>query len=282
MRRREAVEHIEKQFLISERRACVIIGQSRSTQRIKYHENTGEIRLLKRIDELVKENPRSGYRNISGMLRLEGWSVNNKRVYRLWRREGYRVPKAKKKNILGGSAKNACNKKIALFPNDIWTYDFIFDRLSDGRALKILVITDEYTREVLLLEVGISVNGTSVVNALNKLTKIRGLPCHVRSDNGSEFISKAVKQWFLSTGSSSLYIEKGSPWQNGYAESLNSRFRDECLNMNMFYTMKEAREIIGNWQITYNERRPHSALGGLPPSVFARKVHEQRSGCHFS
>jgi transposase InsO family protein len=206
------------------------------------------------------------------MLRLEGWAVNVKRVHRLWKREGYRVPRCRKKRIACGQAAHACNKRIALFRNDVWTYDFIFDRLADGRALKILAVTDEYTRQSLALEAGISINGSTVVSVLNKIAAEHGFPAHIRSDNGPEFIGRAVKQWLAGTATQGLYVEPGSPWQNGYAESLNSRFRDECLNMHMFYTLKEARAIISEWQRKYNERRPHSALGGLPPKVFAARL----------
>jgi transposase InsO family protein len=206
------------------------------------------------------------------MLRLEGWRVNVKRVHRLWKQEGYRVPRCRKKRVASGQASHACNKKSSLFHNDVWTYDFIFDRLADGRALKILAVTDEYTRQSLALEAGISMNGSAVVSVLNKIAAEHGFPAHIRSDNGPEFIGRAVKQWLTGTATQGLYVEPGSPWQNGYAESLNSRFRDECLNMHIFYTLKEARAIISEWQRKYNERRPHSALGGLPPKVFAARL----------
>lgn len=186
------------------------------------------------------------------------------------------MPPLRKKKRASGVADNACNKKRALFRNDIWTYDFIFDRLENGRALKVLALTDEYTRESLALEVGTSADGATVVAVLDRVSKERGFPRHVRSDNGSEFVSRAVKNWFSASGVQGLYVEKGAPWQNGYAESFNSRFRDECLNMYQFQTVHEAKVLIGDWQKKYNERRPHSALGNLPPAEFAK-----RCGTHY-
>lgn len=226
---------------------------------------------MKRIDELVRENPRFGYRRIASMLCQEGWKVNLKRVYRLWRSKGYRVEAHKNKKVFSGSGANACNRRRASFRNDIWAYDFIFDRLENGRPLKILAVTDEYTRESLALEVGRSIPGSRVIEILNELVLARGLPRGIRSDNGPEFIGKAVGNWLKATGVEGLHVEKASPWQNGYAESFNSRFRDECLNMNQFFTLQEARILINEWQTKYNEIRPHGALSGLPPAEFARR-----------
>jgi transposase InsO family protein len=160
--------------------------------------------------------------------------VNVKRILRLWKLEDYRVPPRRKKRLAHGQAANVCNKKIALFRNDVWTYDFIFDRLAYGWALKIPAVTDEYTRQSPALEAGISMNGNDVVSILNKIAAEHGFPAYIRSYNGPEFIGRAVKQRLAATVSQGLYVEPGSPWQNGYAESPNSRFREECLNMPMF------------------------------------------------
>ena len=230
-----------------------------------------ERRLLEDIEELVRVNPRFGSRRVTDCLRLAGWDVNHKRIHRLWKREGYRVPQAKKKKRGVGVGLNACDKRRAESMNDVWTWDFIFDRLEDGRQLKVLTVTDEYTRESLAIEAGRSFNGAQVVEVLKRIGRERGVPGHIRSDNGSEFIGRQVKDWLASTGAEGLYIEGGAPWQNGYAESFNSRFRDECLNMNVFYTVKEAREIIRMWRKQYNEKRPHSSLGGLTPKMFATR-----------
>ena len=263
--------HIEEQFEVSQRRACSIVGQPRSTQRLPKPDTNKEDELIKRIDTFVRENPRYGYRRITDLLRLEGWQINPKRVHRIWKQKGYRVPPARKKSRSSGKSQNACDKRKALFPNDVWAYDFIFDRLENGRPLKILAITDEYTRESIGIEVGNSITGSNVVEILNQLVLERGLPLKIRSDNGSEFICGAVSKWMKIMGVQPLNVEKASPWQNGYAESFNSRFRDECLNTNQFYTIKEATIIIKEWQKKYNEKRPHSGLGGLTPKEFARR-----------
>lgn len=256
----------------------MIAGQPRSTQRLPAPDSNKDKALVKRIEMLVRENPRFGYRRITAMLRFEGWAINSKRVYRVWRDEGYRVEPSQKKRHVSGASTNACNKRRAKFPNDIWAYDFVFDRLENGRPLKILAITDEYTRESLALEVDQSIPGAKVVEILNGLVAERGLPTGIRSDNGSEFLSMAVKGWLKATGVEGLNVEKASPWQNGYAESFNSRFRDECLNMNQFFTLKEAKVLISDWQTKYNEIRPHSGLSGLAPAEFAKRVKKGGAG----
>lgn len=256
---------------MSQRRACTVTGQPRSTQRLPQTASSRENVLVSRIDALVLENPRFGYRRITELLRIEGWRINPKHVHRIWKEKGYRVPPAQKKCRASGNARNACDKRRACFPNDIWAYDFIFDRLENGRPIKILAITDEYTRESLAIEAARSIKGSQVVEILNRLVRERGLPGNIRSDNGSEFIGGEVAAWLKRTGVKGLNIEKGSPWQNGYAESFNSRFRDECLNMNQFYTIEEARILIKDWRSKYNEKRPHSALGGMCPAEFARQ-----------
>lgn len=277
-KRRDAVHHLEKMFAVSQRRACAITGQPRSTQRLTPPSANKEEALARRIEALVRENPRFGYRRITAMLRLEGWQINAKRVYRIWRREGYRVGPHKKKRRTSGFPVNACNNRRARHRNDIWAYDFVFDRLENGRPLKILAITDEYTRESIALEVAQSITGAKIVEILNNLVSERGVPTGIRSDNGSEFLGSAVSSWLAATGVEGLNVEKASPWQNGYAESFNSRFRDECLNMNQFFTINEARTLIREWQKKYNERRPHSALSGLPPAEFAKRCQHVVAG----
>ena len=202
------------EFQVSERRVCTVTGQARSTQRRVPPKNKEECRLVARVDALVREN-RCGCRRITAILELEGWRNNLKRVHRLWKQEGYRVPPLHKKKWASGMAGNACNKKRALFRNDIWTYDFIFARLENGRALKVLALTDEYTRESLALEVGTAARGDAVAAVLDRVSRERGFPRHVRSDNGSEFVSRAVKNWFSASGVQGLYVEKGAPWHSG-------------------------------------------------------------------
>jgi putative transposase len=269
--RREAVTHLEDAFAVSERRACVVAHQHRSTQRYTPQERDGDRALVTRLRELVGENPRRGCRYLSALLRQEGWGVNYKRVHRLWKREGYRVPRKRHKKRAVGDASNACDKRAATHANDVWTWDFIHDRLVDGRALKCLTILDEYTRECLELGMGRSIRGGEVLDALGRLMSERGAPGHIRSDNGPEFIATQVTTWLADLGVQTLYIEPGAPWQNGFAEAFNSRLRDEFLEMNYFTTLAHAQELARRWKEHYNTTRPHSSLNYLTPAEFARR-----------
>ena len=261
----------QHRFCVSERRACKTLGQSRSTQRYKPTERDDEQALIQRILELVREFPRYGYRMITRLLRQEGWSVNFKRVYRVWKQEGLKVPikKAKKRRL--GDKCGGIGRRRAEHPNHVWSVDFIFDRTRNGRPLKILALIDEYTRECLALEVGRRCTGDNIVELLVDVFAIRGVPEFIRCDNGPEFISCRVRTFLEGIDVKTSYIEPGSPWENGYVESFNSRLRDECLACEEFLTMSEAQEVIGNWRQTYNHRRPHSSLGGLPPAEFAAR-----------
>nr|WP_246146457.1 IS3 family transposase [Rubripirellula lacrimiformis] len=268
-RRRDAVCKLQHSFAVSERRACRTLGQPRSSQRYAAKTNEEEPRLIARILELVGEFPRYGYRQITRLLRQEGWRVNFKRVYRLWKQEGLKVPVKKAKKRRMGNADGGINRRAAERPNHVWSIDFIFDRTENGRSLKILSLIDEFTRECIALEVGRKFTGDDLVHLLSELFVIRGVPSFIRSDNGPEFISKSVRSFldFIEVGTS--YIEPGSPWQNGYVESFHSRFRDECLACELFGSLAEAQAVIESWRQTYNHRRPHSGLGGLTPAEFA-------------
>ena len=221
------------------------------------------------MHKLVRENPRRGCRYITTLLRRKGWRVNYKRVHRIWKKEGFKVPiKRRKKRAIGDSS-NACDKRVATKKNDVWTWDFIHDRTVDGRQLKCLDIIDEYTRECLSLEMSRSFKTSDVLDILSVLIGEHGPPKHIRSDNGSEFIAEKMKKWLEIVGVETMYIEPGAPWQNGYAESFNSRFRDEFLEMNYFYTLKEAQQLTKAWKEKYNTKRPHSSLGDMTPKEFA-------------
>jgi len=224
---------------------------------------------VERMLALVRAHPRYGYRRIWALLRREGFGVNRKRVYRLWRREGLRVPqKARKKRHLGQSA-NGCARRRAEHADHVWAWDFIFDRTTGGRSLKWLSIVDEYTRECLSLVVARSITAQDVVDVLAELFVVRGVPGHLRSDNGPEFIAEALRRWLAWTDAKTLYIAPGAPWENGYAESFHSRLRDELLNVEEFTSVAEARIFAERWQLEYNHRRPHSALGYQTPAEFA-------------
>jgi transposase InsO family protein len=225
--------------------------------------------------ELVREHPRYGYRRVWAILtKLEGWPVNRKRIYRLWRQEGLKVPqKRHKKRRLGQSA-NGCIRRRAMHKDDVWTWDFIFDVTANGRSLKWLSIVDEFTRECLALEVGRTMRATDVIDVLMELAPIRGLPQHIRCDNGPEFIAQAIRSWLATSKVGSLYIEPGSPWQNGYAESFHARLRDELLGVEVFQSVAEAKMLATQWRLEYNHRRPHSSLGYVPPAAFAASLAE--------
>jgi putative transposase len=228
-----------------------------------------EGRLVARMHELVLRYPRYGYRMIAAKLRQEGWHVNFKRIYRLWRREGFKVPKKTRKRRRLGHSGNSCVRRKAAHKDHIWTWDFIHDRTTAGRPLKWLGITDEYTRECLALEVDRSITAECVLDVLLNLFLTRGVPKHIRSDNGPEFISAAIGKYLKQTGVEALYIEPGSPWENGYAESFFSRLRDELLNCEEFADLAEARWFAKRRKEEHNEERPHSSLGYQTPSEFA-------------
>lgn len=262
---------LEEGFAVSERRACTVSGQPRSTQRYAAKASDDEAALLADMARLVGENPRRGCRYISKVLREEGWEVNYKRVHRLWKREGYKVPvKRRKKRAVGHDA-NACDKRTATRKDDVWTWDFVHDRLVDGRAVKCLTLVDEYTRECLALTVARSITGKHLLDTLGQVIGERGILGHLRSDNGPEFVATQVKNWVESLGVETMYIAPGAPWQNGYAESFNSRFRDEFLEMNYFHTMAEAKELARRWKEHYNHKRLHGSLGYKTPADFARR-----------
>ena len=254
---------------MSQRRACKTLGQPRSTQRYQASEKEDEQRLVGRILELVGEFPRYGYRMITRLLRQEGWQVNFKRIYRIWKREGLKVPVKKTKKRRLGDCNGGIRRRRAERLNHVWSVDFIFDRTANGRPLKILSLIDEFTRECIALEVNRKFTGDDLVTLLVDLFAIRGRPQFIRSDNGPEFVSKRVREFLTLIDVGTSYIEPGSPWENAYVESFHSRFRDECLACEAFATLAEAQVVIESWRQTYNHRRPHSGLGGLTPAEFA-------------
>jgi len=246
-----------------------VLGQPRSTQRHRPKVRDDEPALLSRIEALVQRHPRYGYRRIWALLRAEGWRMNRKRVYRLWKTKGYKVPRKQVKRRRVGISANGIVRHRATGINDIWCWDFVHDRDEKGRALKWLMIEDEFTREGLALEVARSIKAEDVLDVLSELMAIRGAPQHIRSDNGPEFIARSIRRFLAQAGVQTLYIEPGAPWQNGYAESFNSRLRDELLSQEMFADVKEAASLADHWRNHYNHRRPHSSLGYMTPAAFA-------------
>lgn len=261
--------HVQGHCGVSQRRACRTLGMARSTQRYLVRDRDDEGQLIRAIHELVRQHPRYGYRQVHRCLRAKGWRVNRKRVYRLWRKEDLKVPQKQHKKRRLGVKENGIVRLAAQRPNHVWAWDFVHDRTADGRALKYLVVIDEYTRECLALEVGRRYRSREVVRVLDELMLIRGVPEHIRSDNGSEFISKSVRKWMKDAGVAALYVQPGSPWENGYVESFNGRLRDELLNAELFMSVAEAKHLATHWRLEYNHRRPHGSLGGLTPAGFA-------------
>ena len=224
---------------------------------------------MTRMHELVRQYPRYGYRRIWALLRLEGRRVNRKRIHRLWKREHFKVPKKQHmKRHLGCSA-NSIVRRQAECKDHVWCWDLIHDSDERARPLKWLSIVDEFTRECLALEVERSITSLEVIDLLAELFIIRGVPRYIRSDNGPEFIANAVRSYLERADVGTLYVEKGSPWENGYAESFHSRVRDELLNVELFLDLPDATEHAGRWKNDYNHRRPHSSLGYVPPATFA-------------
>jgi transposase InsO family protein len=250
-----------------------VLGQARSTQH-RVHEISGEeARLVADITELATKYGRYGYRRITAILNNEkGWQVNHKRVERIWRNEGLKVPQKQPKR---GRLWLSDGSRIRLRPehkDHVWSYDFVTTRTSDGRAFKMLTIIDEFTRECLAILVERRITSEDVINQLYTLFLLRGVPEHIRSDNGPEFTAKAVRSWLAEMNVKTLFIEPGSPWENGYIESFNGKLRDELLNREIFTTLTEAKVLIAEWRKEYNQVRPHSAKGYKPPAPEAKMI----------
>jgi transposase InsO family protein len=219
-----------------------------------------------RVIELATQYGRYGYRRITALLRREGFKVNHKRVERIWRQEGLKVPQKQPKRGRLWLNDGSCIRLRSEHKDHVWSYDFVTARTSDGRAFRILTMLDEYTRECLAILVGRRITSQDVIDQLFKLFIFRGIPEHIRSDNGPEFTAKAVRRWLARLGVKTLFIEPGSPWENGYIESFNGKLRDELLNREVFTTLLEAKILTEQWRNEYNEFRPHSALGYRPPA----------------
>ncbi len=270
---RAAAGHLKETYQVSERRAGQVLGRPRSTLRYRPRERSQEAPLVKAIRRLARKHPRYGYRRIYVLLERGGWQVNLKRVHRLWRELQLQRPvrrrKAKKLGPKPGTSANSCVNQPAQFKNDVWTYDFVADRTVSGGTLKWLTLVDEYTRECLALHVAGAVTGADVRRVLGRVVGRRGAPTKIRSDNGSEFICAALTRWLPEKGTKSIPVAAASPWENGFSESFNSRFRDEFLEMEEFETVPDAKEK-GEWfRREYNTVRPHSSLDYKTPKQFS-------------
>lgn len=260
------MRHVQQALGVSERKACKALHQPRATQRRQLVVRDDEKPLTQAIIDLASEYGRYGYRRITAMLQCRGWHVNHKRVERIWRQEGLRVPQKQPKRGRLWLNDGSCIRLRALRKNHVWSYDFVMDRTHDGKAFRMLTVIDEYTHEALAIRVQRKLNSIDVLDCLNKLFLKHGAPEHIRSDNGAEFTAQAVREWLSAAKVKMLFIEPGSPWENGYNESFNGKLRDELLNGEIFYTLKEAQVLIEQWRIHYNTVRPHSSLGYRPPA----------------
>ncbi|MCH8267996.1 MAG: IS3 family transposase [Acidobacteria bacterium] len=261
-----AVERAEQGYGMSERHACRLLGQWRGTQRYEPMHRLDEDELTQAIIALAANYGRYGYRRITALLRRAGWQVGKDRVQRIWRREGLKVPQKQRPRRRLWLNDGSCIRLRPERRNHVWSYDFVSDRTEDGRRLRILTLIDEYTRECLALPVERRMGSRQVMETLADVMLWRGVPEHIRSDNGPEFVAKQLREWLGKLGTGTLYIEPGSPWENGYCESFNGKLRDECLNGEIFYSLKEAQIVIQGWRKEYNTVRPHSALGYRPPA----------------
>jgi putative transposase len=261
------VLQVSRKLAVSERRACKVLEQARATQRRNLSPPSAEKQLTDNIIALATKYGRYGYRRITALLNNEqGWRVNHKRVERIWRKEGLKVPRKQPKRGRLWLNDGSCIRLKPERKDHVWSYDFMIDRTANGRAFKILNIIDEYTRECLAILVARKITNQEVIDLLFNMFIFRGIPEHIRSDNGPEFTARAIRKWLNKLGVKTLFIEPGSPWENGYIESFNGKLRDELLNREIFTTLEEAKVLIEQWRREYNQVRPHSSLGYRPPA----------------
>lgn len=254
----------------SQRRICKVLKQHRSVQRYRPKINEEERRLIKAMQKLAVRHKRFGYRRIAVELKKQGWRVNAKRVHRLWKAEGLQLrKKSRKRKSTGNMGQNACHIHRAEHPNHVWSYDFVAERTERGARLRVLTVVDEFTRKCIAIKVCRKFRHLDVVDILSELFIAYGKPMAIRSDNGSEFRAKVVVDMLEAAGVKKLFVEPGSPWENGYIESFNGKLRDECLNGELFLSLADARYVVDKWRHWYNDERPHSRLNWMTPSRFS-------------
>jgi putative transposase len=270
-RRRRAVTHLQQVFGVSQRWACRLVGQHRSTQRHQPIQPDRDGPLREALRQLSRAHPRWGYRRAHAQLCSQGWRVNRKAIQRLWREEGLRVPARRRKRQRLGTSTCPTDRLAAEHPDHVWALDYQFDQTEDGRILKLLNVVDEHTREALAIAVERRIDADATVNVLDRLVGERGIaPRFLRCDNGPELTANALRDWCRLTRTGTSYIEPGSPWQTPYVESFGGRLRDELLAVEAFNTLLEAQVLAEDWRIEYNTLRPHSALGYLTPTDYAK------------
>jgi transposase InsO family protein len=271
---------VQDRFRVSERRACIVLRQARATQRYLPQVRDDEDPLTQRIIELACVYGRYGTPRITAMLRREGWRVNHKRVERIWRQQGLKVPQRQPKRGRLWLNDGSCIRLRPQHRDHVWAYDFLSGRTHDGRPFRMLTLVDEFTRECLSIDVARRLRSDDVLERLSWLMATRGVPEHIRSDNGPEFTAHVVRAWLKRIGLQTLFIEPGSPWENGYVESFNGKLRDELLNGELFYTLREAKVLIERWRRHYNTVRPHSSLGLARPRC-SYQLHQQSNRDFF-
>jgi transposase InsO family protein len=264
---------------VSERRACRVLRQPRATQRYMAQPRDDEEPLTRRVIELASVYGRYGTPRITALIRNEGWIVNHKRIERIWRAEGLKVPKKQPRRGRLWLNDGSCIRLRPQYRDHVWAYDFVADRTHDGRPFRMLTLVDEYTRECLAIDAARRLRSDDVLERLSWLFATRGVPEHIRSDNGPEFTASVVRDWLTKVKVKTLFIEPGSPWENGYCESFNGKLRDELLNGEIFYSLREAKVLIEQWRRHYNAVRPHSSLGYLPPAPEAIRTHAGEPAC---
>ena len=270
--KRNAVKHLVAERSYSERGACQLVGVSRSSARYQPKEKPEEAAFRDRVRDLANGHPGYGYRRITAILRREGSDTNHKRVQRVWKSEGLQLPRRKPRKRRCGPRGEVIHK--ARYRNHVWSYDFLEEHTVKGNRLRILAVIDEFTRECLALLADRSITSDKVVDLLDWLFLVYGKPQHLRSDNGPELVARRVQDWLAEQGCQTIYISPGSPWENAYIESFIGKFRKECLDRYLFYTLHETRSIIEDWRDEYNCYRPHSALGYMSPSAFAAQLSQ--------
>jgi len=264
--RRQAVEQAKARLGHSQRRICRALGISRSSVRYVPQPRADESVLTAAVTRLACQYGRYGYRRIHALACAEGWRVSHSRVWRIWRKEGLKVPHKQPKRSRLWLNDGSCIRLSPRHRNHVWSWDFVFDRTQDGKVFKLMVVIDEYTRRCLAIQVARRIRSKEALEVFADLMVRHGVPEHIRSDNGPEMVAKHLRRWLQRIGTQTAYITPGSPWENGYCESFNGKLRDELLNGEIFYTLKEAQVIIEHWRNHYNTKRPHSALGYRPPA----------------
>jgi len=260
------VERVQEELHVSERRACQVVGQPRSTQRRAPVVRDDDERVRAAIVGLACQFGRYGTPRVTALLHADGWHINHKRVERIWTEEGLKVPRKQPRRKRLWLNDGSCVRLRPTHRDHVWSYDFVMTRTEDGRPVKMLTLLDEYTRECLSITVARRLTSAEVLQQLEAHFIHRRIPEYIRSDNGAEFTAQAVRDWLAHLGVRTLFIEPGSPWENGYCESFNGKLRDECLNREVFTSLLEARVVIEQWRVEYNTIRPHSALGYRPPA----------------